>query len=62
MMKNKKTKRGKVHVSNEAAEVFSHSLHFNKAFSHTKRDEPHTPDSESEAMLNFYSDEEKDPD
>ncbi|MBM7554242.1 hypothetical protein [Thalassobacillus pellis] len=39
-MKEKKTKRAKVHTSNEQAEVFSRGVSFNKSFI------PQKPDSE----------------
>lgn len=55
-MEDRKTRRGKVEQTNEAAEIFSQAMRFNKAFAPDQKAKQLEEDSESDAMLHYYSD------
>jgi hypothetical protein len=57
-MKEQKTRRGTVEQTNEAAEIFSQAMRFNKAFAPDRKAEQLDEDSESDALLHHYSDKE----
>ncbi|MYL21690.1 hypothetical protein GLW04_17465 [Halobacillus litoralis] len=60
-MTEKKTRRGHVEQSNEAAEAFNRSAKFNQAFSHEPPEalqEDHNH-SEGDSLLHHYSDDDK---
>ncbi|MGI8316426.1 hypothetical protein [Halobacillus mangrovi] len=55
-MEDRKTRRGTVEQTNEAAEIFSQAMRFNKVFAPDQKAEKLEDDSESDAMLHHYSD------
>ncbi|KHE68536.1 hypothetical protein [Halobacillus sp. BBL2006] len=57
-MKEPKTRRGKVEQTNEAAEIFSQAMRFNKAFAPDRKAKQLEEESESDALLHHYSDKE----
>ncbi|MGP4062657.1 hypothetical protein [Halobacillus sp. H74] len=55
-MKERKTRRGEVEQTNEAAEIFNKSMRFNRAFIPDQEDEQTEDHSESDALYHHYSD------
>lgn len=57
-MNERNPRRGKVEQTNEAAEIFSKAMRFNKAFTPDQKANTLEDESESDAMYHHYSDHE----